>query len=242
MSSTWGGVNIRPWEDPWKPCIRRGGSMSVHGKDQGNHVFDVGGDRCPPIGRTQRTMSSTWGSMSVHGKDQRNHVFDVRVDVRPWEGLREPCLRRGRGLMSVHGKDQGNHVLDVGGRCPPIGRTQGTISSTWGSMSVHGKDQRNHLRRAGRCPPMGRTQGTMSSTWGPHPPMGRTKGTMFSTSGSISAHEKGLLRRGTCNGVLAKQQCLGSLLGSRQLGEHQPGHQRLSRPFTRAAHCYTCCT
>jgi len=200
--------------------------MSVHGKDQGNHVFDVGGDRCPSTGRTKGTMSSRWEG----------------IDVRPWEGPREPCLRRGRGLMSVHGKDQGNHVLDVGGRCPPIGRTQGTISSTWGSMSVHGKDQRNYLRRAGRCPPMGRTQGTMSSTWSPHPPMGRTKGTMFSTWGSISAHEKGLLRRGTCNGVLAKQQCLGSLLRSRQLGEHQPGHQRLSRPFTRAAHCYTCCT
>ena len=146
------------------------------------------------------------------------------IDVRPREGPREPCLRRGRS-MSANWKDPGNHIFDVGVDVRPWERPKEPC-----------------LRRAGRCPPMGRTQGTMSSTWGPHPPMGRTKGTMFSTWGSISAHEKWLLRRGTCNGVLAKQQCLGSLLGSRQLGEHQPGHQRLSRPFTRAAHCYTCCT
>jgi len=72
--------------------------MSAHWKDQGNHVFDVGGDRCPPIGRTQGTVSSTWEG----------------IDVRPREGPREPHLRRG-GSMSAHGKDQGNRVFDVGG-------------------------------------------------------------------------------------------------------------------------------
>ena len=114
--------------------------MSVHGKDQGNHIFDVG-DRCPPMGRAQGTMSSTWEG----------------IDVRPREGPREPCLRRGRS-MSANWKDPGNHIFDVGVDVRPWERPK-EPSSTCGSMSAHGKDSGNHVFDVGSTSAHGKDQG-----------------------------------------------------------------------------------
>jgi len=156
MSSTWEGIDVRPREGPREPHLRRGGSMSAHGKGPGNHVFEVGGDRCPSMGRTKGTVSSTWEG----------------IDVRPREGPREPCLRRGRS-MSANWKDPGNHIFDVGVDVRPWERPK-EPSSTCGSMSAHGKDSGNHVFDVGvHIRPWEGPREPCFRRGGPYPPMRR---------------------------------------------------------------------